>query len=64
MGQTSYSGSKSDRLMEVDVNYMRRSTCRSIMKSRNMEVTEDMVCFGGNRNGKDACGGIPAGPWF
>ena len=62
VGQTSYGGSKSDRLMEVDVNYMRRSTCRSIMKSRNMEVTEDMVCFGGDRNGKDACGGDSGGP--
>jgi len=62
LGQTYYGGPKSEQLMEVDVNYVPNSSCRTKMLERNMAVTEDMVCFGGGSDRRDSCGGDSGGP--
>ena len=49
----------SDHLREVDVEYIPNDIC-DLMHGNNGEVTEDMLCAGGNS--KDACYGDSGGP--
>ena len=54
MGSMRYQGRKSTELLKADVGYVKRSTCRAKFNSVNMDVSDDMLCFGGQ--GKDSCG--------
>lgn len=54
MGSTRYGGPKATELMKADVGYVKRSTCQQTFKPVNIDVTEEMLCFGGQ--GKDSCG--------
>lgn len=62
MGQTNYGGLKAQSLMKTDVSYVQQDSCRSMMNRRNMNIYEDMACFGGSDDRKDACGGDSGGP--
>ena len=54
MGSVSYNGRKSTELLKADVGYVKRSTCQAKFREVNMDVSDDMLCFGGQ--GKDSCG--------
>ena len=51
-GTTSYGGTSSYRLLEVEVPVVTNDQCKTTMGS---DITDDMICAGGRR-GKDACG--------
>ena len=59
MGTTSYQGSISDTLRDVDVPFVPRPQCR---KSYSGRLTMRMMCAGEVDGGKDACQGDSGGP--
>ena len=49
-GTTSYGGSSSDVLLEVEVPVVTKETCAAAMSG----ITDSMICAGGEE-GKDGC---------
>ncbi|MCB9079558.1 MAG: trypsin-like serine protease [Anaerolineaceae bacterium] len=58
-GTTSYGGSISDELMEVQVPIVSNATCAA---SYGSSITDSMLCAGYAEGGKDSCQGDSGGP--
>ena len=58
----SYSGQESNVLQHVTVNIMAREQCRARYSIN--EITDNMICAGTERGGKDACQGDSGGALF
>ncbi|KAI2088871.1 hypothetical protein LOZ36_002100 [Ophidiomyces ophidiicola] len=61
-GHTAWQGQNSDVLRHVTVPITNRQTCRAKHSSLGLEITNNMVCAGGQ--GKDACQNDSGGPFY
>jgi len=59
-GKTSTWGRESDILLETEVDYMLRDTCKKRYFFLGAEITDRMICA--SRPGRDACQGDSGGP--
>ena len=61
-GHTSFSGSDSHVLQDVEVNLISQEQCKQMYSDE--EITDNMLCAGTEEGGKDACQGDSGGALF
>lgn len=61
-GTTSFGGGSPFQLQSVNVPIVDRVKCRKSYSAQNIQITNEMICAGYPKGGKDSCQGDSGGP--